>query len=85
MGPLTPGLPESPVGEYSIRCLAEKTSTDRSSFEANRGLTYQEAASPINHENEGLGHIDSKEKRSLTSGGLIEPSNQFISGRIGFS
>jgi hypothetical protein len=49
MGPLTPALPESPMGEYSIRCLAKEASTDRSSFEANTGLTYKEAASSIDN------------------------------------
>jgi hypothetical protein len=47
MGPLTPALPESLLGEKSIRCLAKEASTDRSSFEADRGLTSKEAASSI--------------------------------------
>jgi hypothetical protein len=47
MGPLTPALPESPMGEYSIRCLVKEASTDRSSFEADRSLTFKEAASSI--------------------------------------
>ena len=42
-----PALPESPQGEYSIGCLAQEASTDRSSFEANNSLTFKEAASSI--------------------------------------
>jgi hypothetical protein len=52
----------------------QKAGTDRRSFEAHRSLTYQEAASSIDHEKEGLGHIANNEKRSLTEGGLIEVS-----------
>jgi|GEM_PF-3790613 len=52
MGPLTPALPESPLGEYRIGCLAKEASTDRRSFEANTGLTFKEATSPI--ETEGV-------------------------------
>ncbi len=65
MGPLTPALPESPVGEYRIGCLAKRTSTDRSSFEANKGLTYQEAASSINHKKEALCDLANNEKKGL--------------------
>ena len=52
-----------------IRCLAKEASTDRSSFEANTGLTFKEAASSIDD-----GRSDScfKRKRSLTTSGLIE-------------
>ena len=53
----------------------KETSTDRSSFEANRGLTHQEAASSINHKKEGLCAVVNNEKRSLTRGGLIEVLN----------
>jgi len=42
MGPLTPALPESPLGEYASGVWQKKTSTDRSSFEANRSLTSQD-------------------------------------------
>jgi len=34
----SPALPESPLGEYSIGCLAKEASTDRSSFVANESL-----------------------------------------------
>jgi hypothetical protein len=41
-------------------------------FEANGSLTYQEAASSINYNKEGLCDVANKEKRSLTTSGLIE-------------
>jgi len=37
----SPALPESSLGEYNIGCLAKKASTDRRSFEANKGPTSQ--------------------------------------------
>jgi len=60
---------ESPVGGYSIRCLAKKTSTDRSSFKAIRSLKYEEVSSSTNHKREGLTLIANNEKRSLTVSG----------------
>ncbi len=51
-------------------------STDRSSFEANRGLTSQEAASSINHKREGLCDLANNERRGLTRDALIEGLNR---------
>ena len=48
MGPFIPALPESPLGEYSIRCLAKEASTDRRSSEATESLAFQEATTSIN-------------------------------------
>jgi hypothetical protein len=45
---------------------------DRRSSEANESLTSQEAASSINYNEEGLCDVANKEKRSLTTSGLIE-------------
>jgi hypothetical protein len=47
MGPFTPALPGSPLGEYSIGCMVKEANTDRSSFEANTGLTFKEATCSI--------------------------------------
>jgi hypothetical protein len=44
----------------------KETSTDRRLFEANRGLTYQEATSSTNHKKEGSTYVANNEKRSLT-------------------
>jgi len=50
----------------------KEASTDRSSFEAHRGLTQQEAASSTNCKKEALSYVANNGKRSLTTGGLIE-------------
>jgi hypothetical protein len=47
-------------------------------FEANRGLTYQEAASSINHKKEELAHVANNEKRSLTVSALIEEAGALL-------
>jgi hypothetical protein len=41
------------------------TSTDRRLFEANRGLTYQEATGSTNRKKEGLTHVANKRKKEL--------------------
>ncbi len=64
--------------------MLRRLSTHRSSFEANQGLTYQEATSSINHKKEGLGDVANNEKRGLTTGGLIEVINGFTCSECWF-
>jgi len=55
--------------------LLRGASTDRSSFEANRDLTYQEAASSTNQQKDGLTHAANNEERGLITGDPIEEIN----------
>ena len=63
----------------------KETSTDRRLFEANRGLTHQEAASSINYNTEGLGYVANNQKRGLTRGGIIEVLATLLRGDARFN